>query len=663
MVLLPIIFPYNSFPDIQKSEGTNEHMNTPDIITVNILYRDFHTEENWTFLENDLSLIIGFLSPDLDFRTLSHELSERCGGTPLILSSTAGELCNNSFGKKLPLYHSSQENRGNIVLMCFSSSVISEVDIHTIDLSEPDMNPAKRVEKIEEELDNFHPSFPLRSENCVAYTIIDGLSRGESFFMEAAYNSGKLPCLIIGGSAGGKLDFRNTWIYNNQETVQNKAVITLIRLRDDIKLGVFKSQNFKMTDYSITVAQANPAMRTIKSVFLNDTGEIYDVISELCRHFQCSEKDLEKKLTNYSFALTIDNDIYVRSISGIDYESREISFYCDLDFGDELFIVENTDFISSVERDYEQFKNRKGGKLLGGLFNDCILRRLFNQDHLAGVKCFNDIPVAGFSTFGELLGVNINQTLTALMFYRVTPDTEFHDEYLDNYIQKYSAFKEFFLKRKLNQMNQMMKMKDRVWNGSMKSIELLSGVIETSSLKAAENEKLLSSINNNFTDLIHNIDESGQKGHMIEEELLEFGINTERIEEILLDIVDIAGQINILGFNASIEAARAGLAGKGFAIIAREVKTLSDKTDTSANDSKNSLKGLMESLDLLRGRSDNIIKSQNEAKEQSLSLKEDIYLLAENSRAIERSISDNVSEIQQLRKNLNQMKDVIELLL
>ena len=341
------------------------------------------------------------------------------------------------------------------------------------------------------------------------------------------------------------------------------------------------------------------------------------------------KKIWRKKLTNYSFALTIDNDIYVRSISGIDYESREISFYCDLDFGDELFIVENTDFISSVERDYEQFKNRKGGKLLGGVFNDCILRRLFNQDHLAGVKCFNDIPVAGFSTFGELLGVNINQTLTALMFYRVTPDTEFHDEYLDNYIQKYSAFKEFFLKRKLNQMNQMMKMKDRVWNGSMKSIELLSGVIETSSLKAAENEKLLSSINNNFTDLIHNIDKSGQKGHMIEEELLEFGINTERIEEILLDIVDIAGQINILGFNASIEAARAGLAGKGFAIIAREVKTLSDKTDTSANDSKNSLKGLMESLDLLRGRSDSIIKSQNEAKEQSLSLKEDIYLLAE----------------------------------
>ena len=41
-------------------------MNTPDIITLNILYSDFHTEKNWTFLENDLSLIIGFLSPDLD---------------------------------------------------------------------------------------------------------------------------------------------------------------------------------------------------------------------------------------------------------------------------------------------------------------------------------------------------------------------------------------------------------------------------------------------------------------------------------------------------------------------------------------------------------------------------------------------------------------------
>jgi len=636
--------------------------NAQDIIAVNFKYDELASPEKWSFLEQDPKLILGFLSPDLDFETLSRELARKCGDIPLVLSSTAGELCNSSLGAGQPLYHSSEEDRSNIVLLCFSSSVVSDVDIHSIELFDPGLDPKGRTSQILHEFDRFQPAFPLRPDNCVAYTLIDGLSGSESFFMEAAYESGKLPCLIIGGSAGGKLDFQNTWLYNNHETVQNKAVVTLIRFREDIRLGVLKSQNFKLSPYSLTVAQADPVRRTISSVVRNDTGELGDAISELCRHFRCDEAALEGKLRNYSFAITIDDDIYVRSISGINYETREISFYCDLDFGDELFLVENTDFVQSIERDYQQFRKNKGGVLLGGLFNDCILRRLYNQDRLGQVTCFDDVTIAGFSTFGELLGVNINQTLTALMFYRVREGDEFHDEYLDNYINKYSAFKGFFLKRKLNQINHIMMMKDRVWNTSMKSIELLSGVIETCSGKALENEELLGSINRRFKELIDSIEDSGEKGQTIGEELAKLSWNTDKIQNILREIVEITGQTNILGFNASIEAARAGQAGRGFAVIAREVKILADKTDASANGSKDSIKSLISSLDVLRIQSERIINTQKEARTNSLSLKEDIYLLAENSSAIERNITGNVSEIKQLKSNLDRMKDVIELL-
>lgn len=634
--------------------------NKNNISILKLSYSDLNRIEN--VIPEDTRIILGFISPDIDFREASTRIKNISGNIPLILTSTAGELCNISNSGRHPLYNPADENRQSIVLQCFSSDIIDNVDIHSIELSDPGMDPEQRTALIEKEITKLRPSFPLNYQNCVAYTLIDGLSRSESFFMEAAYNSGKLPILLIGGSAGGKLDFQNTYIYNNNEVVQNKAVITLLRFKSDIRIGVFKSQNFEIKPYSFTVAEADPANRYIKTVVKKDTGDIVDAISELCRHFNCAEDELEKNLESYSFAIVINNDIYVRSISGINFSSREIHFYCDLAFGDELVLVKHTDFLSSIEKDFAQFRKGKNGELLGGLFNDCILRRLFNQNELSGVKLFDNIPVAGFSTFGELLGVNINQTLTALMFYRVMPGDKFHDEYIDNYIQKYSAFKEFFLKRTINQMKHIMKIKDQVWKSSRESIELFSEFIEKSSQRATENEAFLTKINENFIDLHHNIDDSNTEGNNISNELIKLEQSAGTIEQVLYSIVDIAGQINLLGLNASIEAARAGNAGKGFGVIAKEVKSLADKTDLSVRDSKESITNLINSMSQLQEQCDIIITSQVSAKNLGQDLNDTITCLADNSKIIENSISKNAVEVKTLIDNLDSMLKTIDIL-
>ena len=60
--------------------------------------------------------------------------------------------------------------------------------------------------------------------------------------------------------------------------------------------------------------------------------------------------------------------------------------------------------------------------------------------------------------------------------------------------------------------------------------------------------------------------------------------SSSRIVTIIKTIEDIAFQTNILALKASVEAARAGTAGKGFSVVAQEVRNLASKSTEAAQD-------------------------------------------------------------------------------
>ncbi|EPY02361.1 Sensor protein [Magnetospirillum fulvum MGU-K5] len=565
-------------------------------------------QDNLLFDGRPAALVLAYVSPHVDFDGVVRSLRRLTGPTvPLVAVSTAGELCACGDGKESgPFYRPTGPSWSGIVVQAFSPDLLKEVCIRSVPLPNADIRRGEapvtredRINRIVTALGSAIPPFRLDPRDSLALTLIDGLSSCENYFMEAVYRSGHFPCLFLGGSAGGTFDFRRTEIYDGRSTVENHAVVIFLKLASEVSYGVLKSQNFKKTGRSFVVAEADPDRRTVMAAIDLDSGHVIPILDALAGLLGVPVARVADQLKGHTFGIEIDGELFVRSVAAIDTDQGVVSFFCDVNAGDELLLLEATDIVDQTRRDLDAFFRDKP-QPIGAIVNDCILRRLNNPAELSRFDGLYKIPVGGFSTFGELFGINVNQTLSALFFFDRPPGS-FADPFLDSFPIQYARFSGYYTQARLSRLSILNQLRSRVikrlidhFSSGATLRERIEQAVEKTSQVRLTIQNVQHVIAENAT-----LESSQSDSDALLRQFSHLGQSVNSLRDILATIDGIAGQTNLLALNATIEAARAGEVGRGFAVVAGEVKHLANNTKTTLARTQTAISGIEATLSTL----------------------------------------------------------------
>ena len=143
------------------------------------------------------------------------------------------------------------------------------------------------------------------------------------------------------------------------------------------------------------------------------------------------------------------------------------------------------------------------------------------------------------------------------------------------------------------------------------------------------------------SEAVRSINEVAEKSRQMQKSLQDLGGKANNIGEVMNVINDIADQTNLLALNAAIEAARAGEAGRGFAVVADEVRKLAEKT-------MNATKEVGEAVNSIQQGTETNIEYMNEAGD-----------LVEKSTSLSNNAGDSLREIvEMVQENADQVRNI-----
>ncbi|WP_375571703.1 methyl-accepting chemotaxis protein [Ahrensia marina] len=179
--------------------------------------------------------------------------------------------------------------------------------------------------------------------------------------------------------------------------------------------------------------------------------------------------------------------------------------------------------------------------------------------------------------------------------------------------------------------------------------------VETVAAASEQMTNSIAEVSQRIGDTASMTDEAARGAEHTTATVAELSTSAQTIGDVISMISDIAEQTNLLALNATIEAARAGEAGKGFAVVASEVKSLANQTAKATEEISAQITGMQENTNAVVDSIDKIgtmIQDLNgtsssiaAAVEEQHSATEEIARNTQQAADGTREVSSNITQV------------------